>query len=198
MDDLNNENKSKLSKFIVDGAPGEWLSFAEELMNAAEILWEQNGGPVRSEIIYDKIKVIESKKVSSISRPYFLLVGFAIENLLKGFIVFDDPSTITSGRVKRIKSHKITNLVKEISEIRLSETELDLCLKIEEAIPYWGRYPIPLEYSGVTPDIGVTPEIRQVIKDMYDRLACTLYEKIKDGWESGKGERSQIFIPKYE
>lgn len=198
MDDLNIEDKSKLSKFIVDGAPGEWLFFAEELMDAAEILWEQNDGSIRSEIIYDKNKDIESKKVSSISRPYFLLVGFAIENLLKGLIVFDDPSTIASGRVKRIKSHKITNLVKDISGIRLSEAELDLCLKIEEAIPYWGRYPIPLEYSSITPDIGVTPEIRQVIKGMYERLACTLYEKTKVGWESGNGERTQIFIPKYE
>jgi hypothetical protein len=201
---LKIEDRSKLSKFIIDGAPSEWLFYAEELMVAAEILWERNDGSMSSEIIgpvmkNGKNKVTESKKVSSISRTYFLLVGFAIENLLKGFIVFDDPSTITSGEVKRIKSHKITILVKEISEIRLSEAELDICKKIEEAIPYWGRYPIPLEYSGITPDIGVTAEIRKIIKDMYDRLALQLYKKVKDGWDSGTGEQVlNVFIRKYE
>src|SRR5699024_11288133 len=68
----------------------------------------------RSEIIHDESEILESKKVSSISRPYFLLIGFAIENLLKGLIVFDDPTTITSGKIRRIKTHKITNLIKEV------------------------------------------------------------------------------------
>lgn len=201
---LKIDDRSKLSKFIIDGAPSEWLFYAEELMEAAELLWEKNDGSMESEISgpvikKGKIKVTESRKVSSISRTYFLLIGFAIENLLKGFIVFDDPSTITSGEVKRIKSHKITILVKKINEIRLSEAEVDICKKIEEAIPYWGRYPIPLDYSGITPDIGVTTEIRRIIKEMYDRLALQLYKKVKDGWDSGTGEQVvHVFIHKYD
>jgi len=198
MPDLSFEEKNRISKFIVDGAPGEWLSFAEELMESAEVLWKQYDGSLRSEIIHDKIVVLESKKVSGISRPYFLLVGFAIENLLKGLIVFNDPSTITSGKIKRIKTHKITNLIKEISEINLFEEEIEICKKIEEAIPYWGRYPIPLEAENITPDIGITPELREIIKSMYNRLAATLYQKIKDGWESGTGEYSSIYMSKYE
>lgn len=198
MHNLSNDEKNKISKFIIDGAPGEWLSFAEELMDSAEILWKQNDGAIRSEIIHNKIEFLESRKVSGISRPYFLLVGFAIENLLKGLIVCNDPTTITSGKIKRIKTHKITNLIKQISEINLSEEELEICKIIEEAIPYWGRYPIPLEATNNTPDIGITPEIREVIKGMYSRLASTLYHKIKDGWESGTGEYSRLYISKYE
>lgn len=195
---LTNEEKNKLSKFIVDGSPDSWLSFAEELMDSAEILWKQNDHSIRSEIIHDKTEILESRKISSISRPYFLLIGFAIENLLKGFIVFDDPTTITSGKIKRIKTHKITNLIKEISYIKLSEEELDICKKIEEAIPYWGRYPIPLEVSDITPDIGITSETRKIINDMYGRLASILYQKVKDGWESGTGEYSKLYLSKYE
>ncbi|MDL4840334.1 HEPN domain-containing protein [Aquibacillus rhizosphaerae] len=198
MYDLSDEEKNRISKFIVDGAPGEWLSFAEELMHSAEILWKQNDGTIRSEITHDKIEVLESREVSGISRSYFLLVGFAIENLLKGLIVFDDPTTITSGKIKRIKTHKITNLIKEISEINLSEEELEICKKIEEAIPYWGRYPIPLEAANISPDIGITPEMREVIRGMYSRLASILYHKVKDGWESGTGEYSRLYILKYE
>ena len=198
MYDLINEEKNNISKFIVDGAPGEWLSFAEELMESAEVLWKQYDGSIRIETIHDKIEVLESREVSGISRPYFLLVGFAIENLLKGLIVFDDPTTITSGKIKRIKTHKIINLIKEISEINLSEDELEICKKIEEAIPYWGRYPIPLEAANITPDIGITHETREIIKGMYGRLASTLYQKVKNGWESGTGEYSSSYIPKYE
>lgn len=198
MNELTNEEKSKLSRFIVDGAPGSWLSFAEELMESAEILWEKNDGSIRSEVTHDKSKILESRDISSISRPYFLLVGFAIENLLKGLIVCDDPTTISSGKIKRIKTHKITNLIKEISGIELTEEELNICKTIEEAIPYWGRYPIPLEASDVTPDIGVTPLTRKIIKNLYNRLANTLYLKVRDGWESGTGEYSSLYISKYE
>ncbi|WP_411953579.1 hypothetical protein ACKXGF_09910 [Alkalibacillus sp. S2W] len=198
MCDLSYEEKNNLSKFIVDGAPSEWLSFAEELMESAEVLWKQNDGSIRFEANFDEIEVFDSREVSGISRPYFLLVGFAIENLLKGLIVFDDPTTITSGKIKRIKTHKITNLIKEIGEINFSEEELEICKKIEEAIPYWGRYPIPLEAANITPDIGITPEAREVIKVMYSRLASSLYQKVKDGWESGTGEYSELYMPKYE
>jgi hypothetical protein len=40
MYELTNEEKNKLSKFIVDGSPDSWLSFAEELMESAEIFVE--------------------------------------------------------------------------------------------------------------------------------------------------------------
>ena len=201
---LNIDDRSKLSKFIIDGAPTEWFSYAEELMEAAELLWQKSNS-VESEIIYTEIEnkknqIVESRKISAISRTYFLLVGFAIENLLKGYIVLNTPSTITQGKIsKKLKSHKITNLVKEISEINLSNEELEICKKIEEAIPYWGRYPIPLKYTGIAPDIGVTSKIRKIIKGMYHRLALQLYNEVKNGWESGTGERvDHYFIKKYE
>jgi hypothetical protein len=88
-------------------------------------LWKQNDHSIRSEIIHDKNEILESRKISSISRPYFLLIGFAIENLLKGFIVFDDPTTITGGKIKRIKTHKITNLIKKIGSFRIDCCFLD-------------------------------------------------------------------------
>ncbi|SFL46243.1 hypothetical protein SAMN04487943_101676 [Gracilibacillus orientalis] len=69
MDELyfNIDDRSKLSKFIIDGAPSEWLFYAEELMESAEILWESNNGSMKSEIrgpvLDEKIKFNESRKI---------------------------------------------------------------------------------------------------------------------------------------
>lgn len=189
--------------FVRDGMPGEWLGYAEELMDSAELMWENKERGLRAELWGtqnpkgDGMAVKESKKVSTISRTYFLLVGFAIENLFKGFIVCQNPSNITSGKLsKNLKSHKLLVLAQKVPEIKLTKEENKICKKIEEAIPYWGRYPIPLDYNGITPDIGVTLEIRNTIKEMFDRISRKLYDKIKNGWDSGVGAKSMKYQSK--
>lgn len=198
MENNSYEEKNKVARFIVEGSPTSWLSVGEELMDAAEIIWEYNNGIQRSETIHTDEEILEQRMISSISRPYFLLAGFAIENVLKGIIVYDDPTTINTGKLKYIKTHKITQLINEITVIELDAKELELFKNIEEAIPYWGRYPIPLKSSGMTPDIGITSERRKLIKNMYKRLALHLYKKTRKGWKSGTGEYTRIRIPEYD
>lgn len=62
-------------------------------MEAAELLWKKNDGSMESEISCPvikkgKIKVTESRKVSSISRTYFLLIGFANREFTERFYCF--------------------------------------------------------------------------------------------------------------
>ncbi|WP_028975023.1 hypothetical protein [Spirochaeta cellobiosiphila] len=74
-------------------------------MDSAELLWNKNDQSIRFEVSgvrssQNGIVPQNINKVSGISRTYFLLVGYSIENLLKGFIVNNDPSTITDGKQK--------------------------------------------------------------------------------------------------
>ncbi len=201
-EDIKKKNKKKI--FIRDGMPGEWLSYAEELMDAAELLWENRAMGIQAELLgtqnkadSDKLIIDDSRIVSTISKPYFLLVGFAIENLFKGLLVYQNPSNITSGKIsKNLKSHKLLTLAQKIPEISLSQEEREICYKIEKAIPYWGRYPIPLEYNGVMPFVGVTLEIKNTIKNLFNRISLTLYNKIKNGWDSGKEVKSLKYLSK--
>lgn len=66
----------------------------------------------------------ESRKVYSASRPYILLAGFALENIIKGYLVACDPSSISDGKLRDdLKTHALTNLAARIDGIALSENE---------------------------------------------------------------------------
>jgi len=193
--ELNELNQKVI--FVRDGMPCHWLSCAEELIDAAELIWKNNNGAFTIEMSGEKnmeeggIIPNESRKISQNSRTYFLLAGFAIENLFKGLIICQNPKNITNGKLNNnIKTHKILNLASKIPDVNLSAEEKEICQKIEGAIPYWGRYPIPLNFNGVTPYVGITKEIRNVIIGMFDRISKQLYDKIKDGWDSGIGAKS--------
>ena len=153
--------------FVRDGMPGEWLWIADELQEAAEILWTRVDGGLRvaaTPVVDDEgnIRTVITK-FSSVSRPCVLLAGFAIENLLKGLMVAHDPSLISSGRISsHLKSHNLLCLSTRIPQLALSEEETEFCRIAQDAIPYWGRYPIPLSSNGVLPEAGLTRQMRHV------------------------------------
>ena len=98
----------------------------------------------------------ESRKISSASRPYILLAGFALENIMKGYLVACDPSFISDGNLRDdLKRHELTILAARIDGIALSENENRFCEVAESDIPYWGRYQVPLAYNRVVPDVGM-------------------------------------------
>src|SRR5690625_2718586 len=194
--DLN--DYSKKSKFIIDGAPGNWLSYADELYEAAEILWNKKNDHIESEIIHSDEEILVKRKVSGVSRTYFLLMGFAFENIINILLVYKYAKNITEGKLKEVKTYKISHLIKEINEIKFGEKEMSILKRMEDAIPYWGRYPVPLTYNNLMPDVGVDNNDRIIIIKMYGRIAEYLYLCIRDGWDSGEGQYQRIRFQKYE
>lgn len=76
--------KNSPEKYERLGQPMEWVLYADELFEASKILYKERN----SSWLYKtdlKGKIIISK--SAISRSYFLLMGFSIENLMKGYII---------------------------------------------------------------------------------------------------------------
>ena len=84
----------------------------------------------------------------------------------------------------------MAELMPKVKGLSLSEAEEKVCQVMQDAIPYWGRYPIPLEYNGVLPEVAVDDEFRRVFLNLHFRLGQYLYDLIRDGWDSGVGPRS--------
>ncbi len=205
--DKEDKRKNDIILFVRDAMPDNWRDCANELRDSAELLWNDKGNKIHIKTehltIIENGRLIpksESKEFYSGSRSYFLLAGFALENLLKGYLVACDSSLITNGSLHRkIKTHKISQLINEIGDFELGENESEFCVLAEQAIPYWGRYPIPLAFNEIVPEVGLTDELRQGFLSTFDRLDKKLYMKICDGWDSGVGPRIRsIFDPKYE
>jgi hypothetical protein len=185
-------DQSKLQEFVRDALPDAWLSYAEELSNSADLLWEREAESFRLEMTANaELQPIGSRRVSRISRTYMLLAGFALENLIKGLLVAQDPSNVNTGHLsKDLKSHDILNLASKVEHLALSRDERTFCGNVSRAIPYWGRYPIPLDKNEVTPDVALTEEMRHTYIALFERLAHQLYWTFRDGWDSGVGPQT--------
>jgi hypothetical protein len=186
IEDLNNK-----MLFVRDAMPDSWLSYAEELEEAAEALWAGSGTgfAIEAEAQLDRSTIM--KKSSAHSRSYILLAGLALENVLKGLIISNNPSFITSGRLdKTLQSHKLLDLAKRVDGLYLSDDEKLVLQICQDAIPYWGRYPIPLEYHGLQPREAANDKFRTCSRNLHFRLCKSLYEILKDGWDSGVGAKT--------
>jgi hypothetical protein len=186
IDDLNNRQS-----FVRDAMPDSWLSYAEELEEAAEALWEvsDNGMLVEGDTQLDGSLVV--KKSSAHSRSYILLASLALENVLKGLIIASDANLISTGRLdKTLQSHKLLDLAKKIAGLVLSKDEKHILQVCQDAIPYWGRYPIPLEYKGLKPKAAANDKFHTRFRKLHFRLCKSLYEMVKDGWDSGVGAQT--------
>lgn len=76
---------------------------------------------------------------------YFLLMGYSIENLLKGILLSQKPELFhPSERMKRFGHHKLIRLCNEVG-VELQSDEKKWLMKLTEYIEWQGKYPIPLE-----------------------------------------------------
>ncbi|MHB8581443.1 MAG: hypothetical protein ACYDA4_16485 [Ignavibacteriaceae bacterium] len=190
IDDRTIEESNRIQIFVRDAMPDNWLAYADELKDSAEILWAENSNRLRLEIIQNSKSIIENKNTPSISRSYLLLAGFAIENVLKGIIIADDPSQINSGKLSsELKSHSLSKLASKINGMVFTKDEIKLLKMLEKIIPYWGRYPIPLEYNGVLPEVPVNKDNRKLFLKLHKRLGAFLHSKIRNGWDSKVGPK---------
>jgi len=182
------DDHGKKQLFVRDALPVAWLEYAEELEQASEALWADsgNGIVIQAETQLDGSTL--SKKSSVHSRSYILLASLALENVLKGLIIANDAKLINSGRLdKSLKSHKLIDLAERVEGLVFSKNEIYILQTCQDAIPYWGRYPIPLEYKGLKPTEAASDEFRACFRQLHFRLCKWLYDLIKDGWDSGVG-----------
>lgn len=184
---------NSLQEFVKNASPEQWLEYAKELCDNAELIWKHEGESLRVGVATkaERHPVGDPFRVSGVSRTYLLLAGFALENVLKGLLVLDDPCHISTGVLSReLKSHNIQVLASKVRDLILSEDESEFCALVTGAIPYWGRYTIPLDKNRIMPEIGMTEARRHVFLGLFDRLARRLYWAVRDGWDSGVGPKT--------
>jgi hypothetical protein len=130
--------------------PREWISTADELTGAAEVLAPQ------AMAWWDNLKEWSNGRRSFPKNGYhstvLMLYAFAIENLCKGYLVNqlsseEKESIRTSGKLPReFKIHDLKKLVERIG-LKPDLEDEDMLKRLERASVWGGRYPIPMDYS---------------------------------------------------
>lgn len=123
-----------------------WLTHAYELKRAEELIY--------LDILRDYDKILIERKTKNFTpspitpnKVHFLIIGFAIENLLKCLYLTKYPELIQEGEIKDgvFGKHNLIQIAREKLSLALNEDEkfiLDLGTK---AITWYGKYPIPLK-----------------------------------------------------
>lgn len=94
----------KKDEFVYRANPDEWLEVSDELNESIEIIIANS----RTEYLKsDTWDGIPRRKLMS-SRSIFLLMGFSLENLIKGMLIFDKPDLVNEGKLNdEINNHNL-------------------------------------------------------------------------------------------
>lgn len=133
--------------------PSEWRKSAQNLRYSANLLEPE------IELFWQRLRNYFER--GGLGRPgcphmdaYYLLWGYAIENLLKACVVAVKGATLKeqfdSGQGKRLPDPLAHHRMRKIAadaELPLSKIEEVLLFKLEVHVQYGGKYPTPLKYT---------------------------------------------------
>ena len=88
------------------------------------------------------------------NRVMFLLGGFALENAIKSFLVYENPHWISNGRLSReLRSHSLSKLQKLSRLIPYKRRYLNVLTEFEAGLESWARYPCGLSATESDPEV---------------------------------------------
>lgn len=169
--------------FIYYASPEHWFQTALELdQTILELL------SIKDKSYYLESYHLHSKNVkrSFCSKSIYLLITFAIENLIKGILVLRNPDFVNSGTLKKeIKTHDLFALSIE-ANLNLLVREKNLLRKLTHIGLSTARYPIGLnEHFEIIP-VEFVQKDENTYKKLFIKLRDMLAKEFnKNGWDSG-------------
>lgn len=173
-----------LKEFTRRALPENWLDYAYELRDASNLIWN-NASDVGA--MYTDDNTYYPKPYYS--RSSILLYALAIENLIKGILISENPKLIEGGKISSTISsgHDLIRITKKIKSIEFSKDDQNVLAILSEAIPDWGKYPIPKHHNNVKDEENYTDNQRNRLKKLFNKLENSLLELNKDGSQEVNG-----------
>src|ERR1700733_13375212 len=134
---MADENRRFVEEFA---NPHSWLLTAEHLHEQATALYRTRD---QSSLVTKRdANNVVIQQTRGIDKPVFLLCGFALENAIKAFLVYENPNWVSNGRLSsRLKSHNLTGLQKQSKLIPLRKSSVRVLQEFESGLDSWFRYP---------------------------------------------------------
>ena len=183
----------RIKEYILNANPIQWVEYSEELRDSSELILKESK---RTKIHLNFPKRTDKP---GLSRPYFLNIGFSIENLIKGLLVSENPEYLKDGRIShQISSgHNLEALAQKSSSLTFSKMEMDFLKVLSEGIPNWSRYPIPKRWEIENTEEIISDDIRQLFLNLWDKIGFKIYELTKNGWNGPNGVELGIWRSSY-
>lgn len=137
-------SRDQAIEFENDANPHSWFLVACELHEQATYLYANSS----STITEMRFEGGSRKSWKTSNRSVFLLSGFALENLIKAFLVYEKPHSIGNGTLAgELRSHKLTKLAARSDLIPYRVKGMRTLEYFEDGLESWARYPCGLNYA---------------------------------------------------
>jgi hypothetical protein len=138
--DLN--QKEQNARFVDIANPHSWLLTAGNLHDQALHLYSRQGQSMLTQTDRQN-RVLMSR--DGVNKSVFLLGGFALENAIKSFLVYENPDWVQNGTLSRqLRSHSLTSLQKKSAHIPFKNKYRRVLQQFEDGLDSWARYPCSL------------------------------------------------------
>ena len=184
---MNQKNES-VRKFIEAAAPEYWYAYSEELITSAKELRSQLGGQEIIIIHQDATGDESTKSRPVISRAILLLLGVAIENLVKAVLISEDTERLTDGKLRNdVVGHKLSDLGKKCATVTYTKKERELLSLLSDVIPYLGKYPVPLNSDKMLDEVHSSDNLLHDLFALAHRLSLEIYRLNENGLSAPHG-----------
>ncbi|MDX0457406.1 hypothetical protein GOC72_28815 [Sinorhizobium medicae] len=169
--------------FIDAANPHQWYYTADNLHIQALSLWRNRGQslitmtkPGHAPVTWDET-----------NRATFLLAAFAMENMLKAFLVYEHPSFIADGYLKEITTHDLWKLANRSSLVPHKARDRWVFKAFSEGNESWARYPCGRDADGIQPEGHFTERLWVKYCAMMQAYQEKIQRLLTKGWNGPYG-----------
>lgn len=170
--------------FVTAANPHQWLLTAENLHEQALFLWRNR----RQGFLTLRRPGLPDITWDNRNRATFLLAAFAMENMLKGFLVYEHPSCIADGYLKKILTHDLWDLASQSSLIPYKVRDRWVFDSLSAGNESWARYPCGLNANDIGMERHFTDSLWLKYCSMMDTYQKKLERLLSRGWTCPYGE----------
>ena len=170
-------------EFASSASPLNWYEVAKLMHENAHILHNIPQGLITHTSGSERVTRRSS------NRPVFLLAAFAMENLIKAFLIYENPHYIEGGKLSRklLNGHSLSGLQKECRKIPQPKRTVGVLETLESGVNSWARYPCSTSQERQTWERAVTPEFWNEYNRVFDLYSARLEVLLSKKWKGAYG-----------
>ena len=210
--------------YILSSTPNNWWQFGFYLFQEADDIYKLNER--RRKIVYKRIQntpnfdyytasALENFATKfSFQIPkfsiYYLLVGYSLENWLKGFYILKNTKILSSQLSKNLSTHDLINLSGSVN-FKINKTEKEVLKRIIVYVRSYAKYPVEINSTKHFENIDLiwSPTVLEALinckenpykndKEIIDKACTRLTQQINNYCEKNPVYNSDFFESKIQ
>lgn len=174
--------------FAKAAAPLNWYEVAKLMHENARVLHVAPQGYV----LHSSGNGFKRRRTTN--RSVFLLAAFAMENLLKAFIIHENPKFIEGGRLSKelLNGHGLVKLQQQCKHIPSPKRTLHVLETLQVGVNSWARYPCSTSVERESEERVVTPEFWSAYNKVFELYSTKLEHLLSKKSKGAYGEVGHV------